>query len=64
MSSFYCGVDLHARNCQLCVIDDNGHRCAEEKMRNNLAEILDFLAPFGSDVSVAIESTLHSPYET
>ena len=59
MSSFYCGIDLHARNCQLCVIDDDGRRCAEEKVRNNLAEILDFLAPFGTDVSIAIESTLN-----
>ncbi len=59
MSSFYCGIDLHARNCQLCIIDDEGQKCAEEKMRNNLAEILDFLAPFGTDVSIAIESTLN-----
>ena len=59
MSSFYCGVDLHARNSQLCVIDDHGHRCAEGKVNNDLATILDFLAPYGSDVSIAIESTLN-----
>ena len=59
MSSFYCGIDLHARNSQLCVIDDDGRKRAEGKVSNDLAVILDFLAPYGSDVSIAIESTLN-----
>ena len=59
MCSFYCGIDLHARNSQLCVVDDDGHKCAEAKVSNDLAAILDFLAPYGSDVSIAIESTLN-----
>jgi len=59
MASFYCGIDLHARNSQLCVVDDDGHKCAEGRISNDLVAILDFLAPYGSDVSIAIESTLN-----
>ena len=58
MFSYYCGIDLHARFCQLCVIDDAGDRVAESKLPNDLSQILSFLQAYGT-LSIAIESTFN-----
>ncbi len=59
MSQYYCGIDLHTRTSQLCVIDDGGQKVKETKLPNELFRILEFLSPFGQDVQVAIESTIN-----
>jgi len=59
MSTYYCGIDLHARNCVLCVIDAKGHPVAEAKLPNEWGQLLDFLSPYGPDLHIAIESTLN-----
>ena len=59
METYYCGIDLHARNSVLCIMDAKGHRVAEDRLTNELDRILDFLAPYGPDLQIAIESTIN-----
>ncbi len=40
---YYCGIDLHSRDCFLCVIDDNGRILVRKKLPNDLKMILDQL---------------------
>ena len=34
--ALYCGIDLHATNSWLCVIDGSGRRVVEERLPNRL----------------------------
>jgi transposase len=56
---FYCGIDLHARDCFLCVIDDQDKIHLKSKVSNHLPSILDQLEAFSSRPSVVVESTLN-----
>jgi hypothetical protein len=55
----YVGIDLHARTLQLCVVDaEKGERILERaRVPNRLPAILELLAPYRADTSVAVEST-------
>jgi transposase len=57
----YVGIDLHARTLQLCVVDAvKGERILERaRVPNRLPAILDLLAPYRADTSVAVESTFN-----
>ena len=59
MRTYYCGIDLHARFSVLAIIDDQGGKVDEAKLNNDLPSILDFLAPYGPDLHIAIESTIN-----
>jgi hypothetical protein len=54
---FYCGIDLHARDCFLCVIDDQDKIHLKSKVPNHLSSILDRLERFFPRPSVVVEST-------
>jgi transposase len=56
---FYCGIDLHAKDCFLCVIDDQDKIHLKPKVPNHLPSILDRLEAFSSRPSVVVESTLN-----
>jgi transposase len=56
---FYCGIDLHAKDCFLCVIDDQDKIHLKSKVPNHLPGILDRLEAFPSRPSVVVESTLN-----
>lgn len=58
-NTFYCGIDLHARNLFICVIDQEGHKVAEKRLKNYMNTILDFLSPYLHNLNVAVESTLN-----
>jgi hypothetical protein len=34
--TFYCGMDLSARGCQVCVIDEDLSCLVQQKVRNDL----------------------------
>ena len=36
---FYCGIDLSARDCHLCVIDEQLKIMVQQKLRNDLAKV-------------------------
>lgn len=59
MTTFYCGIDLHAKSSQLCVIDERGGKIGEAKLKNDLFLILKFLEPYGKNTHIVIESTIN-----
>ena len=57
--SFYCGIDLSARDSHLCVIDQNVMVLLDFKVKNDLARIICLLEPFKADLKIVIESTFN-----
>lgn len=56
----YCGIDLHATNSFLCVIDESGQARLEAKVPNRLDAVRSRLEPFRDELqAVAVESTLN-----
>ena len=56
---FYSGIDLHATNSFLCVIDDKDNIFLKEKVKNDLGAILYTLESFSPKPSVAVEATIN-----
>lgn len=56
---FYSGIDLGARESQLCVIDDELSIQVEKKVRNELPRIVSILQPFKANLQVVVESTFN-----
>lgn len=56
-STYYCGIDLHARNMYLCVMNKEGDILLHKNMRTESREIKRKLAPFMPDISIGVEST-------
>ena len=56
---FYCGIDLHAKDCVLCVIDNKEKIHLREKVANRLERIIGMLRGFSPKPAVAIEATLN-----
>ena len=59
MSTHYVGIDLHSKTSLLGVTDAQGRKVAEANLPNDLEQILEFLRPYGPDLTIAIESTLN-----
>jgi len=56
----YGGIDLHANNCVLAVIDGGGELLFQKRYRNRLDLVRSGLEPFGDAVdSVVVESTFN-----
>jgi len=56
----YVGVDLHANNNFIAMVDRKGKRVDQKKLSNDLFVILDFLKPYQKDiVGIAVESTFN-----
>lgn len=57
---FYCGIDLHAKQSQICVIDEEGVKALERKrVPNQLEVVLELLEPFREGLKVVVESTFN-----
>ena len=56
---FYCGIDLSARDCHVCVIDQQQKVIVEQKLRNELSQIVKVLAPYKGRVKIVVESTFN-----
>ncbi len=55
--SFYCGVDLHARNIYICIIDKKRNILVHRQLSNQDTDIfLKILKPYKRDIVVACES--------
>jgi transposase len=56
--SLYCGIDLHANNSVVAVVDDQDKALFEKRLPNALATIVGALKPFHADlVGCVVEST-------
>ena len=56
---FYCGVDLHSKSSQVCVIDEEGEVRINQKVPNLLKGFLQILEPFEPKPEVVVESTFN-----
>lgn len=55
---FYCGVDLHARNMYICVIDQEKNVLAHQNIANRDTQLfLKLIEPYKHDIVIACEST-------
>jgi len=54
-TQFYCGVDLHARNLYLCVVDRDGNIHKHQKYRCHPDLLLKAIEPFRPDLTVSAE---------
>ena len=57
-SQFYCGVDLHASNMYLCVVDRSQNKRLHKNLKNQQTDLfLNLIAPFKHDMVLGCEST-------
>lgn len=56
---FYCGIDLSARECHVCVIDQQLKIVVQQKLRNELPKICQLLAPYQANLKIVVESTFN-----
>jgi len=56
----YCGIDLHAKNSYLAIIDEQRKRIFKRNVTNDREIILSFLAPYKPELEgVVVESTFN-----
>jgi transposase len=51
----YCGIDLHARNMYICILDQTGKTLVHKKIDCDRDELLRTLRPYRKDLVVAVE---------
>jgi len=56
---FYCGIDLSARDCHVCVIDEQLKIVVQQKLRNELVKICQLLGPYKANLKIVVESTFN-----
>jgi len=56
---FYCGIDLSARDCHLCVIDEQMKVVRQQKLRNDLKQICALIGPYKANLKIVVESTFN-----
>jgi transposase len=56
---FYCGLDLSARTCQVCVIDEKISVLVQEKVPNEMPCIIDLIEPYKETLEVVVESSFN-----
>ncbi len=54
---FYCGIDLHAKNMYVCVMNKKGDILEHRTMENKMDNLLHTLKRYRKDVAVGVEST-------
>ena len=56
--ALYCGIDLHANNSVIAVLDEQDKALFEKRLPNELAQIVGALQPYRSGlVGCVVEST-------
>lgn len=56
-SEFYCGVDIHPKRSQICVLDNTGNRYVNRNIVNNIDNFKEIIDPFLPNIVVGCEST-------
>src|SRR5258707_6440778 len=59
LMKFYCGIDLSARDCHVCVIDQQLKVVVQQKLRNELPKIIQLLEPYKAHLKIVVESTFN-----
>jgi transposase len=56
---FYCGIDLSARDCHVCVINEQLKVMVQQKLSNDLRQISQLLKPYKANLKIVVESTFN-----
>ncbi len=56
---YYSGIDLGARDCHVCTIDEDLRIVVNEKVRNELPRIVRLLEPYKETLQIVVESTFN-----
>src|SRR5260370_15305763 len=56
---YRCGIDLGARDSQICVIDERVKIVWEQKVQNDIERITKLLEPFKANLQIVVESTFN-----
>ena len=52
---FYCGIDLHAKNMYICILDQEGNIVLHKNIKSKPEVFLKTIAPYREDIVVAVE---------
>lgn len=52
---YYCGIDLHARNMYICILDESGEIMLHKNLKTSRDLFLKVIEPYREDVVVAVE---------
>lgn len=56
-TKYVCGIDLHSKILSACVMDMAGRIVKRKVLDCQPQQVLDFLAPWGRDITIGVEST-------
>ena len=60
VTQFNCGIDLHAKNMYLCIMDKEGNKLLHKNIKTHDQKcFLELVAPYRHDLTVACESTFN-----
>jgi hypothetical protein len=51
----YCGIDLHARSMDVCILNQDGEIMRHRNMKTNPDALLKVMAPYRADRVIAVE---------
>jgi hypothetical protein len=51
----YCGIDLHARAMDVCILDQHGTKLVHKNLPTTPAALLRLIAPYREDLVVGVE---------
>ena len=52
---FYCGIDLHARTMDVCILNQGGEIVVHRNMKTSPDALLKVLAPSRADLVIAVD---------
>ena len=52
---YYCGIDLHARNMYVCILNQEGKVVIHKNIKANPDDFMEVITPFLKDIVVAVE---------
>jgi hypothetical protein len=52
---FYCGIDVHARTMDVCILDQGGESVVHRQLKASPDALLKAIAPYRNDRVIAVE---------
>jgi transposase len=60
--TLYCGIDLHANNCVVAVLDEDDRTVYEKRLPNDLATIIEVLSIYQSELAACVVESTYNWY--
>lgn len=60
--TLYCGIDLHANNCLISILDEADKRILERRVRNDIELIIATLSPYQAELAGCVVETTYNWY--